>query len=78
MPEIINRHQVSKRLWKRWTPDAKQLFNDLFELMRDQRLFTHPKAEIVKDAHWTTTAWNSAWMAADLLTHEQRRKCSKD
>lgn len=75
MVDVPNKHQVSKKMWKRWTVEAQQLFNDLYELMRDQRLFTHPKADVVKDAHWCVTAWNAAWMAADLLSHEQRRKC---
>jgi len=63
-----NRYKVSKRQWAKWTEEGRRLFNDLYGVMRDQDLFSHPKAERRPREHWDTTRWNAAWMAADLVS----------
>lgn len=64
---IDNTHKVPKRQWKKWGEAARRRFNQLFELMTDhQNFFTHPKAAEIPASHWRTTAWNAAFMAADM------------
>jgi hypothetical protein len=69
-----NINKVSKRQWKKWNETEQTLFNDLYEVMLyNQSLFNHPLAFKVNGLHWETTAWNAAWMAADLLRSERKR-----
>ncbi len=34
-------------------------------MVADQRIFLHPRATPMARGHWTTTAWNAAWLAAN-------------
>ncbi len=63
-----NIYGVSKGQWKRWNEQEQNLFNDLFAVMYDnQYLYRHPEACHETASYWKITAWNAAWMAADLL-----------
>lgn len=69
-PEVENLYRVSPRPWKRWTPAARRLFNDMYELGADQSFFKHPDAQPVDCRNWITLRWNFAWMAADMLSRQ--------
>lgn len=72
---MVNYYGVSKRQWKKWNEQEQQVFNGLFAMMYDnQHLFIHPKTEFMTTSYWKTTAWNAAWMAADLLRIARRAK----
>lgn len=60
-----NFHNVPKGQWRKWNDRQRGAFNYVYQLMEDQRLFTHPKAVQQTDEHWNTTRWNAAWVAAD-------------
>lgn len=68
-----NRYKVPMKNWNKWTEDARALFNELFGSMRDQALYSHPKATPQARAHWETTRWNAAWMAAHELSVRQKQ-----
>lgn len=64
----INANRVPIKQWRKWSPDARAVFNRVYEFVHDNpRLMTHPKMEKVAPAHWKTIAWNSAWIAADAV-----------
>lgn len=68
-----NKFRVPKRQWRRWDEREQTAFNELFEvMMKDTRLFLHPDAEVPSKKHWRTTAWNAAWMQADLLRYQRK------
>lgn len=63
-----NNHKVPLRHWRKWTPQARKVFNETYETMlENQELFLHPKQATVPQAQWKTTAWNAAWTAADAV-----------
>lgn len=63
-----NLYRVPKKQWRRWSMKARRAFNHLYGLMmRSPSLFRHPKAIRENAQHWKTTAWNSAWLAADAV-----------
>lgn len=64
MENVFN---VQKKQWKKWTPLARAVFNDVYFAMSDQHLFLHPEATFNSALHWNTTAWNAAWIAADSV-----------
>jgi hypothetical protein len=71
--KVPNRFKVSKDQWRKWTPDAQRVFNEVYYVMRENpRLFAHPSMELVytnmSKRDWSTTCWNAAWTAADAAT----------
>ena len=64
---VKNRNKVPLKQWRRWSAKARKAFNEMYRIMRDQGLMSHPKAVEQKPEHWTTTRWNSAWLAADAV-----------
>lgn len=63
-----NLYRVPLKQWRRWTPTAKQAFNEVYSAMvKNQGLFLHPKQERLSRSHWQTTAWNAAWTAANAI-----------
>ena len=57
---------VPQAKWQEWGTLGRQIFNEVYSAMvKNQRLFIHPKQPPVSRAHWKTTAWNAAWIAAD-------------
>jgi hypothetical protein len=60
-----NLYHVPMRQWRKWTPGARQVFNEVYSAMaRGKDNFLHPKAAVPSREHWKTTAWNAAWIAA--------------
>jgi len=69
-----NKHEVNKKQWKKWDDTGKEVFNGLYEYMgENQHLFNHPMTIIIPQEYWNTTAWNAAWIAAELV-----RKSTKE
>ncbi len=63
-PPNVNRVPVKQ--WRKWSLNARGVFNELYACMRDnQRIFLHPAQDKITPRRWKTVAWNSAWMAAD-------------
>lgn len=66
----VNKHDVSKRQWKKWCDLAQRVFNETYDtLVHSQSIFVHPKGGLVGQEYWNTTAWNAAWTAADAVMH---------
>ncbi|MGH8897512.1 MAG: hypothetical protein ACRDZ4_10910 [Egibacteraceae bacterium] len=38
-------------------------------MLENPSLMRHPKQPPPKPSYWKTTAWNSAWVAADAVDH---------
>lgn len=71
-----NKHGVAEQVWAAWSEAQRAMFVGLFRYMFDnQSFFAHPKAARLTDEQWRTTAWNAAWIAADLtkMTHPQSK-----
>lgn len=67
MPTIsrANLYHVPGKTWREWTAQARSVFNLVYSTMRpNQKLFIHPKAPPASREHWSTVAWNAAWIAA--------------
>lgn len=61
-----NTHAVPARQWKKWCDLAQRVFNETYAVMLvNQDILIHPQAKKTPDDWWSTTAWNSAWLAAD-------------
>jgi len=57
---------VPTKTWRKWLPRSRKMFNELYTAMTDSPwAFKSPKTQ--EDKHWKTTAWNTAWIAADLV-----------
>jgi hypothetical protein len=69
---VENIYFVPKRQWRKWSDTEQRLFNGMYQTMLDQQLFKHPLGATQSDECWKTTAWNAAWMAADLLKAERK------
>lgn len=68
-----NLYGVSNRQWKKWNNSEQKLFNKLYNYMyKNQKLLIHPEVDATTLSHWKTTAWNAAWMAADILRAERK------
>ena len=71
---VANRYKVPVQTWDKWNARSKSVFNDVFATMLDnKRLFLHPKQEPPRKAHWHTTAWNAAWLAAQFAADYDRK-----
>jgi hypothetical protein len=63
---IRNANLVPKAQWRKWGPEARHVFNEVYATMaHNVRLFMHPKQKPPTVEHWQTSAWNAAWTAAD-------------
>ncbi len=63
-----NYYRVQKHTWKKWTPEGRQLFNEIYKVFRVQNNVNHPEATKIPQAHWETLRWNAAWLAASLIS----------
>ena len=60
-----NLYHVPLRQWRKWAPQARQVFNELYSSMiGNQEIFLHPKTEALSRQKWKTVAWNASWIAA--------------
>lgn len=64
----LNRFRVPAKQWGTWNANARQVFNHVCGIMRENYdVLKHPKAEKPKGAHLGTLSWNTAWLAADAV-----------
>jgi len=62
-----NVNKVPLKKWKNWPDIAQRVFNETHAyVLCNQNLFLHPKTRPVPELEWKTTAWNTAWIAADV------------
>jgi hypothetical protein len=71
-----NPYKVQQGQWKKWSEQARGVFNSVYAAMSDQRLFIHPKAAKVSREHWQTTRWNAAWIAAEAVDENTKEKAA--
>ena len=57
-------HLKRDRQWTKWSPEARAVFLEVYQLHRSQDLI-NPMAIRLPPPDWHTIAWNFAWMAAD-------------
>jgi len=73
MEQPDNIHKVSKRQWKKWTVDGRNVFNDLYSTsLKNEFIMNHPDNILLDDERWVTIAWNHAWLAADYISMRQK------
>lgn len=59
---VANRHKVSKRMWKKWSPEAHRAFNHYFTFFQQRDMLAGPHA-MPKEA-MRVIAWNAAFLMA--------------
>lgn len=63
-----NEFKVPRAKWREWSKLARRVFNDVYSSMTDSAwAFQAPSIKAVTGRAWKTTAWNSAWIAADAV-----------
>jgi hypothetical protein len=68
-----NKFKVPQRQWRKWHAGARQVFNELYAVMKDnQHLFLWNGDKPRPKRRWTITAWNAAWLAADAAESAHR------
>ena len=63
--EVENIYAVPKRTWRKWTLQARYIFNLVYLHASDQAMFKHPDAPMLPWNQWETVRWNAGWVAAD-------------
>lgn len=70
---VKNEHKIPKKKWGSWTSVAKQVFNKTYEtMMLSPSMFQHASALPIEKEQWKVTAWNAAWIAADICSRGER------
>ena len=60
-----NVYRVPAKQWRKWSPVARQVFNEVYSSMiKNKEFLLHPKQTAPSRDHWKTTAWNAAWTSA--------------
>lgn len=68
-----NIFNVPKKQWKKWNEAERKMFNDLNEIMlNSQLIYIHPMTFTISSRQWSTTAWNAARTAADLMREARK------
>lgn len=66
-----NLYHVPAKQWRKWTPQARQVFNEVYsQMIGNQDFFIHPKAVPASKSQWSTTCWNASWAAADAVASQ--------
>jgi len=81
MSVVQNAHSVPAKQWRKWSDQARRVFNLMYVTMKDSPwICQSPTLErlhkdgLLSDKGWNVTAWNAAWLAADAA--DEARKCS--
>ena len=62
-----NTYKVPVKQWRKWSELGRRIFNETFRAMTDNpECYWHPMAARITKRLWRTTAWNAAWIAADV------------
>lgn len=65
---IDNRYKVSQRMWRKWSQQARIVFNEVFRSMTTAPwAFQATGHDAPPKRTWRVTAWNCAWIAADAV-----------
>ena len=76
LPDTIssgaNIHRVPPKQWRRWSYQARWMFNNVMAHMADQSRLTHPDYEDAPGDYWDTIRWNAAWISACLVDNFTR------
>ena len=72
MREPANKYKVQKKIWSKWSPEAKKLFNELYSAGRQEVFAAGMKYPIV-EKNWDVIRWNFAWMAASMASFPQHK-----
>jgi len=65
-----NIFKVPAKQWKKRWVLGRKMFNDMFQIVeKNASLFQHPDfpEKLVSKKIWNTTAFNVAWMSADIV-----------
>ena len=64
-----NRYKVPKHQWKKWSEQARNVFNTLYGTAISQQSIYNaaPGATPVPRKEWGVIAWNMAWIAASSV-----------
>lgn len=58
--------------WNRWSKQARAVFNQVYELAKDQSVFKHPMLTLVKPAFWHHTRLQIAYAAAQAVLSTEK------
>jgi hypothetical protein len=60
-----NKHRVPAKMWAKWSPRAREIFNLLYAKMKaNQFMFLSPEQPTLPGGAWDTISWNAAVVAA--------------
>jgi hypothetical protein len=65
-----NEYKVPAKTWKKWNANQKKSFNYMYGLlMLNKDLFLHSSFDrkLMNDDHWHVTAYNVAFMTANVV-----------
>jgi hypothetical protein len=66
---VENKHEVAESQWNVWSDEGKKSFNEMYDWVKaNQDLCLHPDGIANTPEHWNTTAWNVAWISADVAS----------
>lgn len=59
---------MNLKLPPEWTSEQVAVFQRVHAFMTNSpEAFRHPQAAVIPVEHWSTTCWNVAWYAADVV-----------
>lgn len=66
---VQNMYKVPKKQWTKWNKkEVRLMFNGLYgSMIADPDLFQDAKAIQLEVRFWKPVAWNTAWIAAEML-----------
>lgn len=62
---IENTYKLSSKLWKEFSPNARQIFNSIMEqTLKNQLNIKHSNCPFIDMKHWDVICHNMAYIAA--------------
>ena len=72
-----NRYKVPLRSWRKWSPLARAVFNNVYgSTVFSQNVLAPPSASKLPHQAWKVLCWNFAWIAADAVRDEAKEKAA--
>lgn len=63
-----NCYSVQKKVWNGWSKSAQAVFNRSYRyFINNKEVMIHPKSVPPTKEQWRTTAWNAAWVSANMV-----------
>lgn len=67
-----NKYKVPKRQWRKWSHQARKVFNELYrELLQSWEIIYPKDLHSVHRNARRVACWNAAWLAADACKAAQ-------